>query len=60
LEPLFLSRRPPQRASPEQVDVEVIDGLAAIVAGVYYQSKPVGGDAFGSGDLPRGDQQMSE
>ena len=27
--------------------MEVIDGLAAIVAGVYYQSKAVGGDAVG-------------
>ena len=54
-----LSRRPSARASAQQVNVEMIDGLAAVLAGVDHHPIALG-EALGAGDLGRGPQQVSE
>jgi len=54
-----LSRRPGERAAAEQVDVEMIHGLAAVLAGVDYHAVAVG-EAFVAGDPRRGPQQVAE
>ena len=54
-----LSRRPSARAAAQQVNVEMIDGLATIRTGV--DDHPIApGEAFGAGDLGGGPQQVSE
>ena len=54
-----LSRGPGERASAEQVDVEMIHGLAAVLAGVDHHAVALG-QALLAGDLGGGPQQVAE
>jgi hypothetical protein len=54
-----LSWWPVHGASAEQVEVEMIHGLAAILAGIDHHAVAVG-EAFVAGDPRRGPQQVAE
>jgi hypothetical protein len=54
-----LTRRPGEGAAAEQVDVEMIDGLSAVLAGVDHQAI-ARGQTLLAGDLGDGPQQVTE
>jgi len=56
---LPLPRRPGERASAEKVDVEMLDGLAAVLAGVDHQAVSLG-EAFVARHLSGGPEQVAE
>ena len=56
---LALSGRPVERSPAEQVDVDVIDGLAAVMARVDHQAIAFG-QAIGAGNLRGGPEQMAK
>ena len=48
-----------QLSSAEEVDVEVVDGLAAVGAGVEHQAVAVG-EVLGAGDFAGGVEELAE
>src|ERR1035438_5572702 len=56
---LCLSRRPSERTAAEQMDVEVIDGLAAVFARVDHHTIALG-QPLGAGYLCRSPQQVTK